>query len=89
MNNGQNFGNEGYSSGVMAGTARLGAEVDLNETIGFNLDLTYTKNITSGISKNSNLNSSYNPDQGRLENVAAQIEEGDTTAIAGGVVIRF
>jgi hypothetical protein len=85
---GVNFGDEGYSSTAMAGTARLGAEIDLNETVGFNIDLAYTKNITSGISKNANtLNT--NPDQFRLENVTKEIEEGDTTSIQAGVVIRF
>lgn len=85
---GINFGDEGYSSTAMAGTARLGAEIDLNETVGFNIDLAYTKNITSGISKNANtLNT--NPDQFRLENVTKEIEEGDTTSIQAGVVIRF
>lgn len=86
--NGINFGNEGFSSSAMAGTGKLGAEIDVNETIGFNLDLSYTKNITSGISKNANtLNT--NPDQGRLENVTKEIEEGDITAIQAGLIIRF
>lgn len=86
--NGVNFGGEGFSSTAMAGTARLGAELDLNETVGFNLDLAYTTNISSGISKNANTVST-NPDQGRLENVTKAIEDGDTTAIAAGVVVRF
>jgi hypothetical protein len=85
---GVNFGDEGYSSTAMAATARLGAEIDLNETVGLNIDLAYTKNITSGISKNANtLNT--NPDQYRLENVTKEIEEGDTTSIQAGVVVRF
>lgn len=88
VTNGVNFGNEGYSSSTMAGSAKLGAEIDFNDTIGFNLDLSYTKNITSGISKSANTVST-NPDQNRLENLTKEIEDGDTTAIQAGLVVRF
>ncbi len=86
--NGVNFGSEGYSSSTIAGTAKLGAEVDFSETIGFNLDLSYTKNITSGIAKNADT-TNVNPDQQRLENITKAIEESDTTAIQAGLIIRF
>lgn len=86
--NGVNFGAEGFSSTALAGSAKLGAEIDVNDTIGFNIDLSYTKNITSGISKSANTVST-NPDQGRLENVTKEIEDGDITAIQAGLVVRF
>lgn len=86
--NGINFGSEGYSSSTLAGTAKLGAEVDFSETIGFNLDLSYTKNITSGIAKTADT-TNVNPDQGRLENITKAIEDADTTAIQAGLIIRF
>ncbi len=86
--NGVNFGSEGYSSSTLAGTAKLGAEVDFSETVGFNLDLSYTKNITSGIAKSADTTNA-NPDQGRLENITKAIEDADTTAIAAGLIIRF
>lgn len=86
--NGVNFGNEGYSSTALATTVKLGAEIDISNTIGFNVDLSYSKNLTSGISKSAQTVSS-NPDQGRLENITKEIETGDTTAIQAGLVIRF
>jgi hypothetical protein len=86
--NGINYGTEGYTSSTLAGTAKLGAEVDFTETIAFNLDVSYTKNITSGIAKNAD-STNLNPDQGRLENITKAIEESDTTAILAGLVVRF
>ena len=86
--NGVNFGNEGYSSSAMGAKALLGAEIDLNETVGFNLDLSYSKNITSGISKSANTVST-NPDQNRLENITKEIEESDTTAVQAGILVKF
>jgi outer membrane protein W len=86
--NGISFGSEGYSSSTLAGTAKLGAEVDFSDTIGFNLDLSYTKNITSGIAKNADT-TNVNPDQQRLENITKAIEDADTTAIQAGLVVRF
>jgi len=86
--NGINYGSEGYASSTLAGTAKLGAEVDFSDTIAFNIDLSYTKNITSGIAKNSDT-ANTNPDQSRLENITKAIEDADTTAILAGLVVRF
>ena len=86
--NGVNFGNEGYSSSSMGARASLGAEIDFNETVGFNLDLSYSKNITSGISKSS-ATVNTNPDQTRLENVTKEIENSDTTAVQAGILVKF
>lgn len=86
---GSTFGNEDYGTSSVAGSARLGAEVSFNETVGANLEFGYTKNISSGISKNSQVSASTNPDQGRLENISKDIEDGSTTAIQAGVVIKF
>lgn len=86
--NGVNFGNEGFSSTTMGATAKLGAEVDFNETVGLNLDLSYTKNLSSGISSNANA-SVNNPDQVRLQNVTKAMEDADITAIQAGLVVKF
>lgn len=86
--NGVTFGSEDLSSTAVAGSAKLGAEFDITETIGLNVDLSYTKNITSGISKSAGTIST-NPDQGRLENISKEIEDGDVTAVQAGMVIRF
>ncbi len=84
-----NFGNEDYGSSAVGGSLKLGAEVSFNDTVGANLEFSASKNISSGISKSSDLNTVYNPDQGRLENINREIEEGTTTSIQAGLIIRF
>ena len=86
---GVNFGNEDYGSSAVGGAAKLGAEISFSDTIGANLEFAYAKNITSGISKSSQVSAATNPDQGRLENVSREIEEGSTTSIQAGLVIKF
>lgn len=86
--NGVNFGNEGYSSTAMGATAKLGAEVDFNDTVGLNIDLSYTKTLSSGISSSADT-SNTNPDQVRLQNITKSMEDSDITAIQAGLVVRF
>ncbi|MGZ3790230.1 MAG: hypothetical protein ACXVLQ_16985 [Bacteriovorax sp.] len=86
--NGINYGSEGYSSTAMGATAKLGAEVDFSETVGLNIDLSFTKTLSSGISQNSNTTMN-NPDQVRLQNVTKSIEDSDITAFRAGLVVRF
>ena len=87
-NNGVSLGNDGYSSTAMGATAKLGAEVDVNDTIAFNLDLSYSKTLSSGISSTAD-SSSNNPDQVRLQNITKSMEDSDTTAIQAGMVVKF
>ena len=82
------YGNEGYSSTAMGATAKLGAEVDFNEAVGLNIDLSYSKTLSSGISSTANTTSN-NPDQGRLQNITKSMEDSDITAIQAGLVVRF
>lgn len=86
--NGISYGAEGFSSTSMAASAKLGAEVDLSETVGLNIDLSYTKSLSSGISNKAETSAS-NPDQVRLQNVTKSIEDSDITAFAAGLVVRF
>ncbi|MEA9358320.1 outer membrane beta-barrel protein [Bacteriovorax sp. PP10] len=84
-----NFGNEDYGSSSVGGSLKLGAEVAFNDTVGANIEFAASKNISSGISKSSELNTTYNPDQGRLENVSKEIEDATSTSIQAGLVIKF
>jgi hypothetical protein len=86
--NGITYGGEGFSTTAIGGTAKLGAELGFNENVGLNLDISYTKNISSGISTSNNANVS-NTDQLRLQNVAKAMEDSDITAIQAGVVVKF
>lgn len=83
------FGNEDYGSSALGGSIKLGVEVAFNETVGANIEFGAAKNISSGISKSSALNSNSNPDQGRLENISNEIESATTTSIQAGVLIKF
>lgn len=87
--NNVNFGNEDFGSSTVAGAGKLGAEASISETVGVNVDFSYAKNITSGISKSSQVSSSTNPDQGRLENIQRDIDDGSVVAIQAGLVIKF
>lgn len=86
--NGINYGSEGFSSTSMAASAKLGAEVDFSETVGLNIDLSYTKTLSSGLANKADASMS-NPDQVRLQNVTKSIEDSDVTTIAAGLVVRF
>lgn len=81
-------GNEGYSSGYVSGSAKLGAEIDFSETVGLNFDLSYTKAITSGIAKQADT-TNQNPDQQRLANISNAMEKSDVTAAQVGLVVKF
>ena len=84
-----NFGNEDYGSTAVSGAGKLGAEASFSDTVGLNVDLSYAKNIGSGISQSSQVSSSVNPDQGRLENIQRDIDDGSVIAISAGLVIKF
>ena len=86
--NGISYGNEGFSSTALGASAKLGAEVDFNESIGFNIDFSYGKNLSSGISSTADATTN-NPDQVRLQNVTKSMEDSDITSIGAGLVVRF
>jgi hypothetical protein len=84
-----NLGNEDYGTTAVSGTMKLGAEASFTDSVGLNVEFSYARNITSGISKNSQVSSTLNPDQGRLENIQKDIDDGSVTAIQAGLVIKF
>lgn len=86
--NGVNLGDEGFSSTAMGASAKLGAEVDFNETVGLNIDLSFTKNLSSGISSNANTTNN-NPDQFRLQNITKSMEDADIVSIQAGLIVKF
>jgi outer membrane protein W len=86
---GVTLGNEGLSSNFFSGNVRLGTEVEISDMMGLNLDLSYAKALSSGIAKNADVSSTYNPDQAKLESVSTAIEKADVTSISAGVVIKF
>lgn len=89
VTNNVNFGNEDYGTTTVSGAGKLGAEASFSDSVGLNVDFSYAKNISSGISKSSEVSSSVNPDQGRLENIQKDIDDGSVLAISAGLVIKF
>lgn len=82
------FGGEEFSSNNFSATIRGGAEFDVTETVGLNLDVSFSKALSK--SSGSNTNNYYtSPDQMRLENLAGEIQDANVIAIQGGVVVRF
>jgi hypothetical protein len=72
----------------MGGAAKLGAEVEFTEMLGLNVDLSYTKTLSSGIS-NTAATTTYNPDQIRLQNVTKAIQDADITTAQVGLLVKF
>lgn len=86
--NNASFGGEEYSSNNFNATVRGGAEFDFTETVGVNLDVSFSKAL--GKSAGSNSNNYYtSPDQMRLENLAGEIQDANVIAVQGGIVVRF
>ncbi len=86
--NGVSYGNEGFTSTAMGAGVKLGAEIDFNDSVGFNIDLSYSKVLSAALSSNANTTNS-NPDQVRLQNVTKSMEDSDTRTFAAGLVVRF
>jgi outer membrane protein W len=87
--NGLTFGGEETSSNYVTALAKIGTEFDLNETVGFNIDFSYSTSFASSNSQTNSAQSSTNPDQNRLENMAQAMSTSNVTAISGGIVVKF
>lgn len=86
---GTQFGDEGYSSSYIGGTAAFGSEVVFTESFGAQLDFRYNKGLTGGFNSESEANGFRNPDQLRLENIGQAIEEADFFSLNAGIVFMF
>lgn len=87
-NNGISYGSEGVSTNFVTGSVKLGAEMDLTNSIALGLDVGYTKALTSGFGT-KNETTSTNEDQRRLEKVSSAIEDASNLTINAGVVLKF
>lgn len=87
--NNYQFGNEGYSSNYLGGSAGLGTEVLFSKNVGAQLDFRYNRGLTGGFSSKSEDNGFKNPDQLRLENIGKAIEEADFFSLNAGIVVSF
>lgn len=86
--NGISYGSEGVSTNFVTGSVRLGAEMDLTNSVALGLDVGYTKALSSGFgTKNETTNT--NEDQRRLEKVSSAIEDSSNLTINAGVVLKF
>lgn len=79
---------DGFSSSYLSGSVALGSDVVLADRFGINLEVKYTKAITSGYDKNLGSQGLSN-DEGDLRNITRQIEDADQISINAGVSFRF
>ncbi len=85
---GISYGNEAFTSNSLGASAKIGAEADLAGNVGLNIDLSFSKTLTSGISSVATTTSN-NPDQLRLQNVTRAMEQSDIVTVQGGLVVKF
>lgn len=85
------YGNQ-MSSNVSSSYAslalKMGAELDLNQMMGINLEASFTKSLVSGNNLQSTTNV-VNIDQSHLENVSRSIDKADNAQIRLGLMLKF
>lgn len=86
--NGSQAGNEEYTSSYLAGTGLLGAQIAFTETVGIAAEFNYTKGV-AGLSKTQSKQSSFNPDQQRLEDIGKSIEDASMYGLNIGLMVSF
>lgn len=84
-----NFGDEGFTSNTIGGSAGVGSEILFSRNIGAQIDFRYNKGLTGGFSTDSQTNAFTSPDQLRLENIGQAIEEADFFSLNAGIVVSF
>lgn len=82
------YGEEEFSANYITGSAALGALVNFSSTIGMNVEISYTKGISSSFSENS-AQTARNIDQLRLNQIGGGMSKADVTAVKAGLTIGF
>ncbi len=82
------YGDEEFSANYITGSVKLGALVNFSSTIGMDVELAYTKGITSSFSEKSN-QVARNIDQLRLNEIGGGMSEADVVSVRAGVTIGF
>lgn len=90
MNDNYYFGNEEVTASSMSAEIMAGSEVVFTESIGMLLEMNYTRGFGGRISQNgTTYGSYYAPDQERLEDLAAELQEANILSLYAGMLIQF
>jgi hypothetical protein len=84
-----NYGGETYKTNYVTGTLMMGTEIMITSQIGLNLMATYSTGLGSGLSNTAGKNTSNNPDQRRLGQLATDIVNSNALSMFAGLVFVF
>ncbi|MBI2520782.1 MAG: hypothetical protein HYV97_10210 [Bdellovibrio sp.] len=87
--NGFTLGDEQFRTSYVGGSAILGTEVYFTKNFGLNMDVRYSRAITTGINNQSGNTFAYNPDQIKLEQIGKEIQETNSFSLSGGILLAF
>lgn len=79
---------DGFSSSYLSGSAMIGSDIVVADRFGINLEVKYTKALTSGYDKNLGTQG-LSQDEGDLRNISRQIEDADQFSVGAGLSFRF
>ncbi len=82
------YGNEQFSSNFITGSIALGTLVNFSSTIGMNIELAYSKGVTSSFSENSG-QVMQNFDQLRLNELGDGMSSADVASVKAGLTVGF
>ncbi|MBT6324382.1 MAG: hypothetical protein HOJ35_00275 [Bdellovibrionales bacterium] len=86
---GNSLGDEGYTTSFMGASASVGTEVVFTDNVGLNLDVKYSRALTSGFDNSTEFTFNYNPEQERLEKVSNAINGSDIFVMSAGMMFSF
>ena len=66
----------------------IGSDIVVADRFGINLEVKYTKALTSGYDKNLGTQG-LSQDEGDLRNISRQIEDADQFSVGAGLSFRF
>ena len=83
-------GSEELTASSMSAEMMAGSEVVFTDTIGMILEMNYTRGFGGKISQEGqSYNGYYAPDQERLEDLAAELQEANILSLYAGMLIQF
>lgn len=87
--NGFQFGDEEVLTSSMSVEMMVGSEVVFSDTIGMVLEMNYTRGLGGNISSENRNFNSFAPDQERLEDLSAELQEANILSLYAGMLIQF
>ncbi len=89
VNYGYSFGNEEVNTSSINAELMLGSEVKFTDSIGAVVELNYTRAFGGNISSDRRNYTYYAPDQLRLEDLSAELNEANVVSLFASMLIEF